>query len=169
MIQTQFAHTIQMPDEWEHNGHTYQVTQDIDAECPTEWDDTLEMLSFSRYSRTTIPSYAPSDSAEWDVLDIMHNQFSHESDLTTEAWENACKACGIDNPNVRIDRVGSDRELVAIIAEPDTDIESFVSNYNQWADGYVWIVSDTTTGDSLAGIYADSEEDAIKYYTENFM
>ena len=99
----------------------------------------------------------------------MHNQFSHESDLTTEAWENACKACGIDNPNVRIDRVGSDRELVAIIAEPDTDIESFVSNYNQWSDGYVWVVSDTTTGDSLAGIYADSEEDAIKHYIENYM
>lgn len=169
MIQTQFAHMITVPDEWEHNGHTYQVTQDIVAECPTEWDDTLEMLSLSRYSHTTIPSYAPSDRAEWNVLDIMHNQFSHESDLTTEAWENACKACGIDNPNVRIDRAGSDRELVAIIAEPDTDIESFVSNYNQWADGYVWVVTDTTTGDSLGGIYADSEEDAIKYYTENYM
>lgn len=145
------------------------MTHDIDAECPTEWDDTLEMFSFSGYSRITVPSYAPSDSAEWDVLDIMRNQFSHESDLTTEAWENACRACGIDNPNVRIDCVGSDRELVAIIAEPDTDIESFVSNYNQWADGYVWVVTDTTTGDSLAGIYADTEEDAIKYYTENYM
>lgn len=47
--------------------------------------------------------------------------------------------------------------------------ESWVREYSLWADGYVWVVSDTTTGDSLAGIYADSEEDAIKYYTENFM
>lgn len=127
------------------------MTQDIDAECPTEWDDTLEMLSLSTYSRTTIPSYAPSDSAEWDVLDIMRNQFSHESDLTTEAWENACKACGIDNPNVMITNLGSENESVAIIADSDTDLESFVSNYNQWADGYVWVVTDTTTGDSLGG------------------
>lgn len=36
-------------------------------------------------------------------------------------------------------------------------------------DGYVWVVSDTTTDDSLAGIYAESEEDAIKHYIENYM
>lgn len=34
MIQTQFAHTITVPDEWEHEGHTYQVTQD-------EWASAL--------------------------------------------------------------------------------------------------------------------------------
>lgn len=169
MIQTQFAHTITVPDEWEHEGHTYQVTQDIDAECPTEWYDTLEIITLERYSHTSLPTYAPSDSAEWDVLEIMRNQFSHDSDLTTEAWENACKACGIDNPNVMITNIGSENESVAINADSDTNIESFVSNYNQWADGYVWVVSDTTTGDSLAGIYADSEEDAIKYYIENCM
>ena len=47
--------------------------------------------------------------------------------------------------------------------------ESWVHEYSLWADGYVWVVSDTTTGDSLAGIYAESEEGAIKYYTENYM
>lgn len=92
MIQTQFAHTVNVPDEWEHDGHTFQVMQDIDAECPTEWYDTVEMITLDTYSRTTIPTYAPSDGAEWDVLDIMRNQFSHDSDLTTEAWENAAEA-----------------------------------------------------------------------------
>lgn len=38
-----------------------------------------------------------------------------------------------------------------------------------WADGYVWAVSNETTGDSLAGIYADSEEDAIRNYIENYL
>lgn len=33
----------------------------------------------------------------------------------------------------------------------------------------MWVVTDTTTGDSLAGIYTESEEDAIKHYTENYM
>lgn len=167
MIKTQFAHTVTVPDEWEHDGHTFQVTQDIDAECPTEWYDTLEIITLERYSHTSLPTYTPSDSAEWDVLEIMRNQFSHDSDLTTEAWENACKACGIDNPNVMITNIGSENESVAINADSDTNIESFVSNYNQWADGNVWVVTDTTAGDSLAGIYADSEEDAIKYYIEN--
>lgn len=44
MIQTQFAHTITVPDEWEHEGHTYQVTQDEWAECPTEWLDSADAL-----------------------------------------------------------------------------------------------------------------------------
>ncbi len=169
MIQTQFAHTINIPDEWEHEGHTFQVFQDIDAECPTEWYDSLEVITLDRYSRTNLPSYAPSDSAEWVVLDILRNHLSNDSDLTTERWESACKACGIDNPNVCIDHIGSNRELAAIIADTDTDIGSFVDNYNNWADGHVWFVSDTTTGDSLAGIYADTEEDAIRHYVSEYM
>lgn len=44
MIQTQFAHTINVPDEWEHNGQTFQVWQDTDAECPTEWLDDASAL-----------------------------------------------------------------------------------------------------------------------------
>lgn len=169
MIQTQFAHTIDVPDEWEHEGHTFQVFQDEWPECPTEGYDSLEIITLDRYSHTNLPTYASSDGAEWDVLEIMRNQFSHSSDLTTEAWENACKACGIDNPNVMITNLGSENESIAIVADSDTDLESFVSNYNQWADGYVWVVLDTTTGDSLAGIYADSEEDAIKSYIEDYM
>lgn len=44
MIQTQFAHTITVPDEWEHEGHTYQVIQDEWAECPTEWLDSADAV-----------------------------------------------------------------------------------------------------------------------------
>lgn len=36
LTQTQFAHTVSVPDEWEHEGHTFQVFQDEQAECPTE-------------------------------------------------------------------------------------------------------------------------------------
>lgn len=169
MIQTQFAHTIDVPDEWEHEGHTFQVLQDTDAECPTEWYDSLEIITLNRYSHTNLPSYAPSDSAEWDVLDIMRNQFIWNSDLTTEAWENACTACGIDNPNVMITRLGSENESVAIVAESGNDLESFVNTYNQWANGCVWVVYDTTTGNALGSIYAESEEDAIKQYVEEHM
>lgn len=47
--------------------------------------------------------------------------------------------------------------------------ESWVHEYSMWADSYVWVVSNETTGDCLAGIYADSEEDAIRNYIENYM
>lgn len=35
LTQTQHAHTITIPDEWEYNGHTFQVGQDecADALC----------------------------------------------------------------------------------------------------------------------------------------
>ena len=54
-------------------------------------------------------------------------------------------------------------------AYPTDPCKSWVHEYSLWADGYVWVVLDTTTDDSLAGIYAESEEEAIKYYTENYM
>lgn len=54
-------------------------------------------------------------------------------------------------------------------AFPINPCESWVHEYSLWADGYVWVVSDTTTGDSLGGIYADTEEDAIKQYIEDYM
>ena len=51
MIQTQFAHTINVPDEWEHEGHTFQVFQDEYTECPTEWLDSDDALCVSSAGR----------------------------------------------------------------------------------------------------------------------
>ena len=34
LTQTQHAHTITVPDEWEYNRQTFQVWQDECAECP---------------------------------------------------------------------------------------------------------------------------------------
>lgn len=69
-----------------------------------------------------------------------------------------------DNPSVlaAIDALRKD-------VFPTNPCESWVHEYSLWADGYVWVVLDTTTDDSLAGIYAESEEEAIKYYTENYV
>lgn len=51
---------------------------------------------------------------------------------------------------------------------PTNPCESWVHEYSMWADGYVWVVS-CSNGDSLAGIYADSEEDAIRLYITEYM
>ena len=44
LTQTQFAHTINVPDEREYNGHTFQVFQDEYTGCPTEWLDSADAL-----------------------------------------------------------------------------------------------------------------------------
>lgn len=51
---------------------------------------------------------------------------------------------------------------------PTNPCESWVHEYSMRADGYVWVVSNETTGDSLAGIYADSEKDAILNYIKDY-
>jgi hypothetical protein len=48
MIQTQFAHTVTVPDEWEHNGHTFQVFHDIDADWDTKFCFSSEELGVSK-------------------------------------------------------------------------------------------------------------------------
>lgn len=44
LTQTQHAHTITVPDEWEYNGQTFQVWQDDCAECPIQWLDDASAL-----------------------------------------------------------------------------------------------------------------------------
>lgn len=56
LTQTQFAHTVSVPDEWEHEGHTFQVFQDEQAECPTEWLDSADALCVLGASSTTQPT-----------------------------------------------------------------------------------------------------------------
>lgn len=69
---------------------------------------------------------------------------------------------------------GMDTDLLFTVAldkdvYPTDPCESWVHEYSMWVDGYVWVVSNETTGDSLAGIYADSEEDAIRLYITEYM
>ena len=168
MIQTQFAHTVTIPDEWEHKGHTFQVFHDEWAECPTEWLDSADALCVIGGPHGSI-LHNPAETdcpAMWE-FDNFHEE--HGRIPTQEEWENLC-------PDYWV-YVGwhtqLDSRLFAAAFRKDTwttdPCESWVREYSLWADGYVWVVSDETTGDSLASIYAESEEDAIKYYTENYM
>ena len=104
--------------------------------------------------------------AMWE-FDNFHEE--HGRTPTQEEWENLCPDYWVYVGWYRMD----DDRLFAAAFRKDTwttdPCESWVREYSLWADGYVWVVSDTTTGDSLGGIYADSEEDAIKDYIENYM
>lgn len=168
MIQTQFAHTINVPDEWEHEGHTFQVFQDIGSECPTEWVDSADALCVIGGPHGCILHHpAETDCPAMHALDNFHEE--HGRLPTQEEWENLCPDYWV---YIGWHSQDADRLFAAAFRKdvyPVDPCESWVREYSLWADGYVWVVSDETTGDSLAGIYADSEEDAIKYYTENYM
>lgn len=168
LTQTQFAHTITIPDEWVHNGHTFTCEHDTAAECPTEWLDSADALCVIGGPHGCILHHpAKTDCPAMWEFDNFYEE--HGRKPTQEEWENLC-------PDYWV-YVGwhtqLDSRLFAVAfrkdAYPVNPCESWVHEYSLWADGYVWVVSDTTTGDSLSGIYADSEEDAIKYYTENYM
>lgn len=167
MIQTQFAHTVNVPDEWEHDGHTFQVIQDEWAECPTVWLDSADALCVLGGPHNCILHHpAETDCPAMHALDNFHEE--NDRLPTQEEWENLCPDYWV---YLGWHGVDSDCLFAAAFRKdvcPTNPCESWVHEYSLWADGYVWVVSDTTTGDSLAGIYADSEEDAIKHYIENY-
>lgn len=165
MIQTQFAHTVTIPDEWEHEGHTFQVFHDEYAECPTQWLDSADALCVIGGPHGCILHHpAETDCPAMHALDNFHEENGRLP--TQEEWENLCPDYWVFIGWYAMD---VDR-LFAVAISKETwsanPCKSFVEEYSMWADGYVWVVSDTTTGDSVRGISADTEEDAIKYYTE---
>jgi hypothetical protein len=168
MIQTQFAHTINVLDEWEHDGHTFQVFQDEWSECPTEWLDSADALCVLGGPHGCIlHNPAETDCPAMWAFDNFYEE--HGRKPTQEEWAALCPDYWV---YVGWHSMDADR-LFAAAFRKDTwttdPCEGYVHEYSMWADGYVWGVSDTTMGGSLAGIYADSEEDAIKYYIENCM
>ncbi len=168
MIQTHFAHMITVPNEWEHDGHTFQVTHDEWAECPTERIDSADALCVIGGPHGCILHHpAETDCPAMWEFDNFHEE--HGRTPTQEEWAALCPDYWVYVGWYGMD---ADRLFAAAFCKDTwtTDLcESWVREYSLWADGYVWFVSDTTTGDSLAGIYAESEEDAIKYYIEDYM
>ena len=168
LTQTQFAHTVSVPNEWEYNGQTFTCEQDTDAECPIQWLDDASALCVIGAPRGSV-LHNPADTncpAMWE-FDNFHEE--HGRIPTQEEWEALCPDYWV---LVGWHGVDVDRLFTAAFRKDmfTTDpCESWMHEYSMWADGYVWVVSNETTGDSLAGIYADSEEDAIRNYIENYM
>lgn len=144
------------------------MAQDIDSESPTQWLDSADALCVIGGPHGCILHHpAEMDCSAMHALD----NFQEENGRlpTQEEWENLCPDYWVyvgwhTQLHSRLFAVAISKETWS--ANP---CESFVKEYSMWADGYVWVVSDTTTGDSVSGISADTEEDAIKYYTEYCM
>lgn len=101
----------------------------------------------------------------WE-FDNFHEE--HGRIPTQEEWEALCPDYWVYVGWYGMD---ADRLFAAAFRKdvcPTNPCESWVHEYSMWADGYVWVVS-CSNGDSLAGIYADSEEDAIRLYITEYM
>lgn len=168
LTQTQHAHTVYVSDEWEYNGQTFTCEQDTDAECPIQQLDDASALCVIGAPRGSI-LHNPADTncpAMWE-FDNFHEE--HGRIPTQEEWEALCPDYWVlvgwhTQLDSRLFAVAFNKDVY-----PTDPCESWVHKYSMWADGYVWVVSNETTGDSLAGIYAVSEEDAIRNYIENYM
>ena len=168
LTQTQHAHTITIPDEWEYNGQTFQVCQDNCAQCPTKWlDDASALCVLGGPCGCILHHPAETDCPAMREFDNFHEE--HGRIPTQEEWEALCPDYWVWVGWYSMD---TDRLFAAAFDKdvyPTNPCESWVHEYSMWADGYVWVVTDTTTGDSLAGIYADNEEDAIRLYITEYM
>lgn len=168
LTQTQFAHTVTIPDEWEYNGRTFTCEQDYYAECPVEWLDDASALCVIGAPHGSILDN-PADTncpAMWKFDDFYEE---HGRIPTQEEWENLCPDYWVW---VGWHTMDADRKFAVAFDKEEYPVdpcEAWVREYSQWADGYVWVVTDTTTGDSLGSIYADSEEDAIKQYITEYL
>ena len=77
------------PDEWEHDGHTFQVFQDIDSECPTEWIDSADALCVIGGPHGCILHHpAKTDCPAMWEFDNFHEE--HGRTPTQEEWAARC-------------------------------------------------------------------------------
>nr|DAR75435.1 MAG TPA: hypothetical protein [Caudoviricetes sp.] len=168
LTQTQFAHTINVPDEWEYNGHIFQAMQDECTECPTEWLDSTDALCVIGGPHGCI-LHNPADTNCPAMLEFDNFHKEHGRKPTQEEWAALCPDYWV---YVGWHGVDTDRMFAAAFRKntfPIDPCESWVHEYSLWADGYVWLVHDLTMDEYYGGIYTDSKEDAIKYYIENYM
>lgn len=151
----------------DERGQQFEVVQDSFSESPLDWWDTIEAITIDGKD-SNFPTYPDSDGAEWDVLDVLRNHIE-DNEITTDIWEKACKACGIDNPNVMITRVGYNKSLVAFTGDKNAPVKTIVETYNQWVRGNVFVISPIggCVEETICGVYANSEADAVQQVIEN--
>ena len=167
MIQTQFAHTINVPDEWEHEGHTFQVFPDEYPTCPTEYIDSADALCvLGGPHGCTLHNPAETDCPAMHALDNFHEENGRLP--TQEEWEALCPEYWVF---IGWQTQYESRLFAAAFrkdAYPINPCESWVTEYSMWADGGVWVVSDINAGYCVGDIYAETGKDAIQHYIENY-
>lgn len=167
------AHSISIPDRIEDDvtGTGFDVWNDTDADDPrtripdehaalyvyngprgnkdSEVPENVVAQAFARFNET-LPSDAHAFAATVRWLNVFHPDLKVDAEMRT----------------IRGYSQGDWADVFAVVAEGYGTAESHIDEYRMWCFGDVWVV-DPDDDDSLSGIYADSAEDAVKFYLEN--
>lgn len=147
----------------------YAATRDQDAEDPREdWGQGSALVNLSD----------PDDSNKYDDNPAIRVLKHLDADIdggsvTLAQWEAACEARGITWYRLCLKRVpiSPDRVYACLgCAVPIGmgDPESYVDEYADYLNGNIWVVENLRSGFIVAGIRADSEEDAIDFFTKEY-
>lgn len=147
----------------------YTATRDQDTEDPREdWGQGPALVDLND----------PDDSGRYDdcpairVLKRLASEPDGDS-VTLAKWEEACKARGINWFRLCLKRVPISPDRVCALLGCAVPIgmgapESYADEYADYLNANIWIVENLCSGLIVAGIRADSEEDAIDCFIKDY-
>lgn len=181
LTHTQNAGYIRLDDVYtDDNGVEYTVYQDIDAEDPRTWlsheEAALVVINADRNTQTdNINDYGDNPVID-DLLHTMEqNDIDDPSDINPAWWNEYIRSLAERNfpYDVVMTTCHTDQSsgftVIAAVKDGYGSALGHIDTFETWARGDVWVVSpDHPDYDTLCGIYADSPEDAVEEYIENY-
>lgn len=169
------AHVTSYPDRFEDDvtGQAYSVAQDTDAEDPRDRTEDEHAALWAYREPALSHSSAAQRPKNW-IIDVFAAFYAHvgadKALRLTERW------LRVFHPDQRYDlAVRTIRgytqsdwlDVIAVVTEGYGTAESHIDEFRMWAFGDVWTVI-PDTGAGISDIYADSPEEALAYFRENF-
>lgn len=170
------AHTTTYPDRFDDEaaGQSYSVLQDTDAQDPrTEIEN--EHVALWAYREPSLRNSTAADKPQDNVaIDAFAHYYEHfdetkSLELTRRylAAFHAEKKISVDIATIRGYCQSDWLDVVCATTPGYGDPAAHIDTFRQWAFGDVWVViPDGKPG--ICGIYADTAEEALAHYRENF-
>lgn len=181
LTHTQQSGYIRLDDVYaDSDGVEYTVYQDIDAEDPrsrlTHEEAALVVINADRHTQTdNIYDYTDNPVIN-DLLHAMEqDDIDDPRDITPDWWDEYIRS--LTEHHVPYDVVmttchtsqSSWFTVIAAVKDGYGSAMGHIDTFETWARGDVWVVSpDHPDYDTLCGIYADSPEDAVEQYIEDY-
>lgn len=169
------AHTHEYPDRFvnEATGWGYSVRQDTEADDPR--DDLPNVMALWAYSEprngSSVAGIPPEDNVAIDAFARYWDQYDADTSLAlTQRYLAAFhpeKKISVAIKTIRGYSQSDWLDVVCAVEDGYGSPESHIDEFRQWAFGDVWaVIPDGKPG--ISNIYADSVEEALSYFRENF-
>lgn len=170
------AHHTSHPDRFENKetGWGYSVLPDDTAEDPRSWirSEAAALWAYREpHLSHSVAAVKPEGNIAIDAFARFYDQHDAQTSLElTRRWLRVFhpdKKIQVETQHITGYSQGDWLDMVAAVAEGAGTPLGHLETFRQWAFGDVWIViPDGKAG--IRGIYAESAEDALKYFRENF-